>query len=240
MFNDSSTDDYSEFLKSFLDSGYRFSTFEAIRNHEKNHAVLRHDIDFDCELAYKMAQIENEFSVKAIYFFLVSSESYNVASPKNRAFIERIKNLGHEISIHFDPLVYENFEEGFECEKMFFEKLFGVDVKIVSIHRPNPFFLEYDQPIGGVEHTYQSKYFADLKYFADSTGVWRFGHPCNSAEFAEGKNLHVLIHPLWWMMDETQIDNVEKIKRHYVLKVAQVKRHYADNCKPFQKIYDLI
>lgn len=240
MFNDSDTDDYAGFLKNFLEAGYKFSSFGEIRNYEKNHAVMRHDIDFDCELAYKMAQIENELSIKAIYFFLVSSESYNVASPKNRAFIEKIKNLGHEVSIHFDPLVYENFEEGFECEKMFFEKLFGVDVNIISIHRPNQFFLEYDSPIGGVEHTYQSKYFADLKYFADSTGVWRFGHPCNSDEFAERKNLHVLIHPLWWMMGEAQIDNVEKIKRHYVQKVAQVKRHYADNCKPFQKIYDLI
>ncbi len=149
-----------------------------------------------------------------------------------------LDNIGHEISIHFDPLAYQDVEKGFECEVSFFEKLFGVKVKIISIHRPTPFFLQSNQPICGVEHTYQSKYFSDLKYFADSTGVWRYGHPFHSKEFAEKRNLHILIHPIWWMINDEQMNNVEKIKLHYFHKVKQIKGHYAENCKPFLEIHD--
>jgi len=241
MFSESSTHNYSEFLEHFLASGYKLMSFsEAREASEGPYAVLRHDIDFDCELALKIARIEHENSVRSTYFFLISSESYNVAAARNREYINEIKNLGHEISIHFDPVVYDDFVKGFECERLFFEKLFDVEIGMISLHRPTPFFLEYDQPISGVEHTYQSKYFERLKYFADSTGVWRYGHPANSPEFAERKDLHILTHPIWWTVSEDEANNTEKIKNHYLRRVEQVKKHYAENCKPFLEVYDTI
>jgi hypothetical protein len=198
---------------------------------------MRHDVDFDCELAYRLALIESEMSVRATYFFLISSESYNVASTKNRAFIRQIRDLGHEISIHFDPVNYDDFLQGFECEKAFFERLFEVDVKTISIHRPTQFFLELDEPIAGVAHTYQKRFVERMKYFADSTGVWRYGHPANSPEFCARQDMHILTHPIWWTVSDEGNTNTEKIKSHYLRRVEQVKRHYADNCKPFQDIY---
>lgn len=241
MFNESSTHNYSEFLRHFLESGYTLVPFrDAETVSGRPFAVIRHDVDFDCELALRAAQIEHELGVRATYFFLISSESYNVASAKNREYINAIRGLGHEISIHFDPVVYEDFVKGFDCERAFFEHLFDVPVEIISIHRPTPFFLEYDQPISGVEHTYQSKYVEQLKYFSDSTGVWRFGHPANSPEFAERRNLHILIHPIWWTVSEEEARNTEKIRSHYMRRVEQVKKHYAENCKPFLDIYDTV
>jgi len=241
IFDELSTHNYSEFLRHFLDSEYALVPFrdaEAIS--DQPFAVLRHDVDFDCELAYKAAEIEHELNVNATYFFLISSESYNVAAAKNRDYINGIAELGHEISIHFDPLVYEDFVKGFSSEKAFFESLFDVEVKVISIHRPTPFFLDYDRAIDGVEHTYQSKYVEQLKYFSDSTGIWRYGHPANSPEFAERKNLHILVHPIWWTVSNDGSSNTEKIKSHYLRRIEQVKNHYAENCKPFLDIYDTV
>jgi hypothetical protein len=185
-----------------------------------------------------MALIEEKHQVQGTYFFLVSSDSYNIFSKQNSEYISKIKDLGHHVSIHFDPLVYEDFEAGFELERQLFEQKIGAEVKIISIHRPSPFFLEFDKPIHGVEHTYQSKYTVGLKYFADSTGVWRYGHPFNSTEFLEGKNLHILIHPVWWMQRDGLKDNLAKIRSQYFKKVGEVKKHFLENCKPFADIYD--
>ena len=61
-----------------------------------------HDIDFSVKEAYKIALIEKDMGIKANYFFMLSSNTYNPLSNENRSYIERISNLGHEISLHFD------------------------------------------------------------------------------------------------------------------------------------------
>ena len=40
--------------------------------------LVRHDVDFDIELAYNLALIENEMNIKATYFILTTCENYNV------------------------------------------------------------------------------------------------------------------------------------------------------------------
>jgi hypothetical protein len=239
-FTDTSTHDYREFIEHLQASGYSLIPFAEADRTPSPFAVIRHDIDFDCELAYRIAAIETEMSVRSTFFFLISSESYNVASPKNREFINKIRDLGHEISIHFDPVIYENFVTGFDCERQFFEQLFEIPVETISIHRPTPFFLDLDASIAGIAHTYQKRFVESMKYFADSTGVWRYGHPANSPEFAERKNLHILIHPIWWTVSDEEADNIEKIRSHYLRRVEQVKKHYAENCKPFNEVYDRV
>lgn len=233
MFTNENTSDYKGFLQHLKDAGYEFVFFSGLSKKE-GQVVMRHDIDFDCRLAYEMALIEQEAGVVATYFFLVSSESYNIASAQNRKYIEAIRDMGHCVSIHFDPLNYEDFEEGFKVELDYFQNLFHVTVDVISIHRPNEFFQQYDSPILGVCHTYQQKYFKDVKYFADSTGIWRFGHPFNSPEFNAKQSLHILVHPIWWTMGATS--NTESIYNHYRLKIDQTRIHYQNNCKTFEGI----
>lgn len=108
---------------------------------------------------------------------------YNVLSGNDFQNVKRIRELGHSISIHFDPTIYMDFYDGLAMETKMFDVAFNEPVKIISLHRPNDFFLQFDSTILGVEHTYQNKYFRDIKYFADSTGAWRFGHPFDSEEF---------------------------------------------------------
>ncbi|HUS03595.1 MAG TPA: hypothetical protein VMY77_17765 [Chitinophagaceae bacterium] len=237
---DNNTYNYENFLKKLIANNYRSYFFNEIHKQAENGVVLRHDIDFDCTLAYQMAVLESQLKLKSTYFFLISSESYNIASKSNYDNIQRIKELGHSISIHFDPLAYNDFKKALKSELNYFQDLFDVEVDIISIHRPNKFFLESDKPINGIEHTYQSKYFRDIKYFADSTGEWRFGHPFDSVEFKEKKNLHILIHPVWWMLTEDEISTDEKMKLYYKTRIIQLKNHFLNNCSPFSKVYDQV
>ena len=96
---------YKKFLQILKTKG-QTSTFTKYKNTKV--FLLRHDVDLDIKPAYSLAIIENEYSIKSTFFFLTTSETYNVLSQKNRQLIKKIKALGHEIGLHFDTSVYGN------------------------------------------------------------------------------------------------------------------------------------
>ncbi len=228
---------YEDFLQTLQQHGYQFCYFKELNN-PKRQVALRHDIDFDTNFALQSALIESKLGIKATYFFLLRSNFYNILSPQDFENIMLIREMGHCVSIHFDPSVYEDIHKGLQWEVMLFREIFNLEVDIISLHRPNTFFQEYDAPIYGIEHTYQSKYFKDIKYFADSTGVWRFGHPFDSPEFAHQKSLHILIHPIWWMLDG--VSNLEKLRNYYAQRLHALKSDFSHNCIPFRKIHETL
>ncbi len=223
---------YREFLETFLQKGYEFVLFPETCS-PYNTIIMRHDVDFDCQYALAIAQIEREANIRSTFFFMASNDSYNMLSEGNRDAIKAIKALGHSISLHFDPTVYDDYEVSLKLEIELFETLFGSQIHIVSIHRPTPGFLELDGPINGVRHTYEFEYFRKVRYFSDSQGKWRFGHPFESQDFEENKTMQVLTHPIWWVVNENGIINKLDHYRHE--KENFLKQHIANNCIPFQK-----
>ena len=185
---------YTDLIFKFLDKGYEDVFFNELLG-EYNQLIIRHDIDFDCEVAYKMAKVEYGIGIKSSYFFMLSNPIYNVFSEKNKKYIKNIKTFGHNISIHFD------FEIGdLKKEIDIFESFFDTKIDIISVHRPD---LKLLNKIG-IEHTYLPKYFEDIKYFSDSRGEFKYGHPTESEEFKKGKSIQLLIHPEWWMSDKSK------------------------------------
>ncbi|MCZ8295329.1 MAG: hypothetical protein O9254_00190 [Rhodobacteraceae bacterium] len=192
--------DYEAFLRIFREKGYAIDPLVAGDLTQNGVLYMRHDIDFDVELALEMARIEARLGARATYFLMLTSDNYNLFSGRNAACVQQIKALGHKVSIHFDPVRHEDFETGLSQEITAFEAFFKTEVDLISLHRPNDFFLSHDQNIGGVAHTYQSKYLKDIKYVADSRGSFRFGPPEETDAFARGASIHLLIHPVWWVM----------------------------------------
>ena len=214
---------YTDLMFKFLDKGYKDVFFNELSS-EYNQLIIRHDVDFDCEFAYKMAKIEYILGVRSTYFFMLSNSIYNLFSEKNRRYVKNIKTLGHNISIHFD------FDVGdLEKEIDIFESFFDTEVDIISIHRPD---LELLNQID-VEHTYLPKYFEDIKYFADSRGEFRYGHPTESEEFKKRKSIHLLIHPAWWMSDKSNpIEIIQDIiDRNHEMN----KKFFRENSIPYRE-----
>jgi hypothetical protein len=64
--------------------------------------LLRHDVDFDINLAHKLAVIEKEENVVSTFFMLTTNESYIALSKKNRTLWEMVadyfRNVTHSIS----------------------------------------------------------------------------------------------------------------------------------------------
>ena len=220
---------YLNLIKSFKNIGYHFRGFDD-EIQKNGDLLLRHDVDFDVSLALKLAEHESRIEVSSTYFFLIRSDSYNILSPQNFESIQQIKDLGHHISLHFDPLIYEDYLKGLENELDIFSKLFGFRPKVISIHRPNDDFLN-GVPLG-VAHTYERRFFKEIKYISDSGGKFKFGHPLDSEAFLRRESIHLLLHPIWWVTD--QAGNIEKLKAHYQLRCRTLSDHFARNCIPWK------
>ena len=186
---------YINLLTRFREQGYNFYDFDNYEN--ESSLVLRHDIDFSVEEAYKIAILESSLEVKSTFFFMLSSNMYNLMSKVNRSLIHEIHEMGHKISLHFDPTVYPSLDP-FLDEKNYFERAFNTRVEIVSIHRPGIFLKDNNQDLFGVHHTYQDRYFNDMAYISDSGGK---SIDKKIEMYASQKNLpglQLLLHPIWW------------------------------------------
>jgi methionyl-tRNA formyltransferase len=130
-------DAYKEILQSFRDNGYLFGDFLSESGKKTIH--LRHDIDFSVQEAHQAALIEQELGVTSTFFFMLTSNTYNLLSEVNQQCVRDIQAMGHQVSLHFDPIAHQDIDKGFQAERQLFEEMFDTRVRIVSIHRPGAF-----------------------------------------------------------------------------------------------------
>ena len=192
-----SEDYYGEIINRLKSFKFNFS-IDWSDNLVENYLLLRHDIDFSLLNAHKIALLESSFGIKSTYFFMLTSNMYNPLSKKNRTLIFDIKDMGHKISLHFDPTVYKNLKS-FLTEKNVFETTFETNIDVVSIHRPGPFLNNNDIDLYGTKHTYQNRYFKKMKYISDSGGRDILQPLMNCITNKNHSNgLQLLLHPIWW------------------------------------------
>lgn len=218
-----------DLLKAFIDAGYTFRGFtDELQN---SSVILRHDVDFSLDAALAAAELENDLGVSATFFFLLSSDFYNLLSTDNRRKIQKINDLGHTISLHYDPTAHADIDAGFVLEYQTFCSFFGTRPSIISLHRPQGFLEDNNRRLPHVHHTYEDRFFRDIKYISDSRGNFRHGHPLESDEFRNRLPIHLLLHPIWWVSEgETPSDRIRTWQReHYMYLNSQISR----NCDAF-------
>jgi len=192
-----SLDQYRKLLNELTSNGLIPTTDWNTKSSSKT-LLLRHDVDFSVDFARKLAAVESDMGIYSTYFFMLTSNMYNLMSYEHQRLVKEIAKMGHKVSIHFDPTAHDVLEK-FENEKTLFESVFGVEVDIVSIHRPGPFLDNNNVSLCGTPQTYNDAYFKKMKYLSDSGG--RDVMP-QLTEFLTGgrtQGLHLLIHPLWWV-----------------------------------------
>jgi len=168
--------------------------------YENSFATICHGVDLDLSQAWEMARIECNMGISTTYFFLVSSNAYNIFSKDSRDILNKIVLLGHDIGLHYNPLAYDEYgeSENISKEVTLLESILNSKVKTISWHRLGSLSIVND--VGSdYFHTCKPPFFnTQMKYFADSYGKWRYGHPLESDEFKIGYPLHICFHPVWW------------------------------------------
>ena len=194
--------------------------FADVTEKTKKFCVIRHDIEFSLDRAYKLAKIEQELGISSTYTVQLRNNTYNALSDKNIVLIHQIQQLGHKIGLHICPNPFKDQNEVIEeilIEADTFEKYYGFKIDRFAFHRPNlrPELLEWYLEVPGLINCNGKKYFEyfnrqnkpkdlNVTYLSDSNHEWKFGHPIH-IDFNKVKKLQINTHPFSWT--ETGFEN---------------------------------
>lgn len=205
---------YKNILVSMKKIG-KIYTFESIKHTCTSGFILRHDVDFDIEKAYKMFLIEKELNVKSTYFILTTSDLYNINSKENRKMLKDMHESGFEIGLHFDPTIYgdislKEMSESVKREVAIIENIINDSVKSISLHNPS-IHNQYPE-FKGYKNAYSTEFFNKEYYISDSCKDFRGKDIYKFIEKGKENILQVLFHPIHFSEnEETYITSFNKI-----------------------------
>ena len=205
---------YRTLLSLLRHSGYAFTDYHNYQSHPRC-VILRHDIDNSLPQALRLAELEAEEGVKSTWFVLLRTDFYNPASAASQKALRRIRELGHEIGLHFDEMAYtgesgigtyasSSVEELIAHEAGILADICSCPITTVSMHRPSKATLEAELKIPDMVNSYGRTFFHDFKYLSDSRRRWR--EPAEEIIRSwEYDRLHILTHAFWYHEQEQDI-----------------------------------
>lgn len=209
-----SPEGYSEVLKHALSKGFRFITFKEkgdVDTSNQKCCLMRHDIDTSLKCALEMGEIEAAHGVRATYFLMLRSPAYNLFGRYAFDVVNRLKDLGHEIALHFDAAhpaaVNRNLEEAVLDDVRTLQLHANVEVKSVSFHQPSSEILRGDLLIEPLINTYNKSQMHGWYYCSDSNRVWKEHNALSVFEEDSYSKVQILIHPIWWMYSDPIIED---------------------------------
>lgn len=189
---------YENFLKHLVDNKFNIITFSRWKVTGEDGIILRHDVDYEIKPAYDMAITEKSYGIKSTYFLRVTSEQYNVLSHINRIPLKEMSDIGFEIGLHFNPLMYEkNWNEWAKFESSILESVVEQKIRALSLHNPGVTGLEHNFP--SFINTYDGfSGYHSRNYFSDSSRDFRGKNPFKFVEKSRKNTIQMVFHPLYW------------------------------------------
>lgn len=229
---------YAQLLLGFKAADYRFESFDDLAVPERCVVILRHDVDVDLDSALVIAKLERSLGVESTFFFLMTSDLYNVQGAHGRRTVRQISELGHSIGLHFDPTIYGNSNDGelaeqLEVEREALARLCGSSVDVFSLHKPGPSVEALRGSLPGMTNAYDPRFFEDIGYVSDSMGWWRYGHPFSQAFFKQGTMGQVVTHPVWWTSRRFE-HPANRLERLLEFRAVQGRAWLAETVGPYE------
>lgn len=240
-----SYEEYGKIIKLVKDSG-RQSTFkEALK--KDSYIIMRHDVEFSVERAYKLACYETENDFRSTYFFQISNNAYNLLAKKNMEMVEEMYKMGHVIGLHFHlngvketDKVVEEIKKEIEIMNLKFD--FSIDS--FSIHRPTAEVLRSNIKIPEIINAYQDEFFSyvenmennepKIKYLSDARHRWNYGLVPNEEVLYGNEKVQILTHPYTWTSEG--YDNLNNFRTLYAEKCEEMINTFDSECKHFKEI----
>jgi len=225
---------YRDLIGRFKDAGYAFSGFQGFEP-EGAKLILRHDIDFSMRLARRQAEVNAELGASATFFFLLTSEHYNLASAEGKSALKAIVACGQAIGVHLDIAAYPedvDLEAAASKECDLLADLAETKMEAVSFHRPVQRLLGGESDLAGLPHAYGLKFFTQIDYCSDSRGRFHHGSPFDRAAFHDRAPMQLLLHPIWWMR-EAEVEPIAALLEVEAERCAALRASLAANSTPF-------
>lgn len=203
-FDDFTLDNYRRLVALALEKGFEFISYKDEFVQDRKDILWRHDVEFEPDVALKMAEIESSLGVKATYFFQIHCPYYNIFDSHYTEVFNKIKSLGHNVGLHFDSHYYgienENqLNDYIQLDKEYFERVLKVKIDTFSFHNTTPFTQSCLEPMyGGLINVYSSHFKKNFNYCGDSLGYWRFDRLEDVLNDESVRHLQVLTHDANW------------------------------------------
>ncbi|MCD7726163.1 MAG: hypothetical protein LUI12_11555 [Clostridiales bacterium] len=228
---------YRGLLVLLREKGYAYCNYHNYMQADRS-VILRHDIDMNIDKAVQMARLEQQMGVSSTYFVLVTSNFYNIFSGENQSMLRGLREMGHEVGLHFDEAKYDETEDmvqAMEQEAALLEQCMGSPVRSVSMHRPSRKTLEADYLVQGghIVNSYGTEFFRKHKYVSDSRRCWREDVQ-GMIRSGEYDRLHILTHAFWY--DETERTAKEALKDFCESRTGCCYEWMQDNVRDLEEI----
>lgn len=183
--------------------------YKDVKDNTERFCILRHDIEFSIDRAYKLAKIEKELGVVSTYTVQVRNNTYNALSEKNIDLISKIKELGHHIGLHQNPpssMKLDTLKDYIMRDINILEDCYGFEIDRFAFHRPKKEYLNCYVELDNKINCYDKKFFhffedkpesLEILYLADSNHKWKYGYPLDF-NFSKINKLQLLTHPFSW------------------------------------------
>ena len=221
-------DDYERLLMSLEDNGYQIGPVGGMPEPATGRrAYLRHDIDLHVPGVERMAEVEAVLGVRSTYLVLLT-QHYNPLYPENRDLLRYIRDLGHEIGLHYDlttyPLDDAAARSHLEWEISLLSSIVAAPVRCISMHQPYEGRDDVFKSSSGYVHPHDPALGDDLLYVSDSCRAWRDESLLRCLGDAAPRRLLLLTHPELWL-DGAVTDRVEYLET--VLLDNAIRQHRA-------------
>lgn len=197
-------ENYRQLIALAIKQGFNFISYTEDFIEKRKDILWRHDVEFEPDIALKMAEMEHSLGVKTTYFFQMHSPYYNLFDSHYTVIFNKIKSLGHYVGLHFDSHYYginDNnlLDKYIELDKAYFEKVLNVKIDTFSFHNTTSFTQScLEKSYGGLINVYSSFFKEHFRYCGDSLGYWRFDVLGEVLKDPNVNHLQVLIHDANW------------------------------------------
>lgn len=220
-------------LRSFFKLLKNRGSTSLFRDWDKNKRtfLIRHDVDFDIELAHSMAKIEKEEGVSSTFFILTTGPTYNPGAQYNRLLLKEMHSWGFEIGLHFDPLIYGGEEFGpdllkaVQFESDILSRIINAPVCSVSLH--NPSIYNQFPMFEGFVNAYDPEIFTQESYISDSRMEFRNKDIFKFIDRIEQGTVQILLHPMHY--SETGHGYLEAIRKHLSCYIHKIDKNFSVN-----------
>lgn len=203
-FDDFTLANYKRLLELAMEKEFEFISYTDEFMPDRKDILWRHDVEFEPDIALKMAEIENSLGAKATYFFQIHSPYYNVFDPHYTKVFNAIKAMGHYVGLHFDSHYYgiqdeAQLNEYITLDKAYFERVLKTKIDTFSFHNTTSFTQScLKHEYGGLINVYSSYFKEKFNYCGDSLGYWRFDRLEEVLMDEKVQHLQVLTHDANW------------------------------------------
>lgn len=203
-FDDFTFDNYQRLIQLAKDKGFTFILHKDEFQADRKDIIWRHDVEFEPDLALKMAEIEAGEGVKATYFFQLHCPYYNLFDEHYTEVFLKIKELGHHVGLHFDCRYWKisdekDLDKYIHLDRTYMETALKTPIDTFSFHNTTPFTQScLDYCYGGLINVYSEFFKKNYAYCGDSLGYWRFDRLEDVLQDDSIRHLQVLTHDANW------------------------------------------